>query len=227
MFTLQGRQDAFRLLLPKEFICPEIEEKYTNIVKKQNSFIHSPIEFLNETIQRVEILGFDNATFQQSQSSTGYPIINENRINQNKFMFPADEVTYRSEVSPIALIDKTLNITFRHTLGFVNYFLLLENFFYQYSRDRKYSELDYNFNIDIFNETGAIYSRVVIMKPIIHSMDMLSFDFTQLEGVSQTFNVSFKYTNFDYQFIDIVDNNRYYIEPDILIAQDNDYFKGD
>ena len=31
MFGLKGRQDAFRLLLPKEFIMPEVEEKYSEI----------------------------------------------------------------------------------------------------------------------------------------------------------------------------------------------------
>ena len=32
MISLQSRKDAFRLLLPKEFLCKEIEQKYTEIL---------------------------------------------------------------------------------------------------------------------------------------------------------------------------------------------------
>ena len=37
MFGLKGRQDAFRLLLPKEFIMPEVEEKYSEILRNKNN----------------------------------------------------------------------------------------------------------------------------------------------------------------------------------------------
>ena len=50
MFGLKGRQDGFRLLLPKDFICPEIEEKYTKVLTERRGFYVKPIDFLNETI---------------------------------------------------------------------------------------------------------------------------------------------------------------------------------
>ena len=166
MFGLKGRQDAFRLLLPKEFIMPEVEENYSEILRNKNSFYDTPIDFLNETIQKVQVLGFNDATVVQQQSSRGNkPILDQDRKKQNEFMFPSNDYNYRSEVSPIALIDKTLNITFKHTLGYLNYFLLFENFFYQYTRDRKYKDLDYQFSVDIYNERGSIYSRRLIDSP--------------------------------------------------------------
>lgn len=208
MFGLKGRQDAFRLILPKEFICKEIEEKYTNILRDKHSFYYTPIDFLNETIQSVEVLGFNEGTTIQRQSSSGEPMIDPDRINENKFMFPETDHFYRSEKSPIDLIDRTINIHFRHTLGYLNYFLLFENFWYQYTRDRKYSDISYDFNVDIFNEKGSFYSRVVLMKPLINSMDMLSFDYSQPIAQSQTFQVEFKYQNFDFQFINIEDSSK-------------------
>ena len=33
MFTLKGRQDGFRLLLPKDFIPKPVEEKYAKILQ--------------------------------------------------------------------------------------------------------------------------------------------------------------------------------------------------
>lgn len=204
MFGLKGRQDGFRLLFPKQFICPEIEEKYEKILKERLSFYNKPIDFLNETIQKVQVLGFNNGTFQQKQSSRGSQFIklNKNRQQENNFMFPATDYNYRAPSSPLDLIDRTLNVEFRHTLGYLNYFLLFENFWYMYTRDRTYSEGIPDFSIDIMNEKGSIYSRIVLSSPIISGMDMLDLDYTQPVAQSQSFKVEFKYSNIDFQFIE-------------------------
>lgn len=208
MFTLRGRQDGFRLLLPKDFLCPEIEEKYTKILKEKHSFFTTPIDFINETIQKIEVLGFINGTIQQQQSYRGeQPLIKPNRIKQNDFMYPSGDYSYRSEVSPISLMDKTLNVTFRHTIGFLNYFILFENFWYLFSRDTNYDEITDRFSVDIINEKGSIYSRIILYHPLMNGMDMLSLDYTQPVAQVQSFNIEFKYSNFDFEFIDIGDDN--------------------
>jgi len=203
MMTLNGRQDGFRIKLPDDFIVDEIKEKYTSIIKRQKSFITKPIDFLNETIQSVQVLGFVNASMQQQQSANGKPLINQSRAEQNRFPHTATEYSYRSQKNPIALVDKTLNIYFRHTLGFVNYFLMFENFFYLYSRDTKSDKLISNFNIDILNDIGEVYSRIVIMDPIINGIDMLDLSYQNPIANMQNFKVEFKYSNLDYQFIQI------------------------
>lgn len=204
MFALKGRRDAFKITLPKEFICPEIEEKYETILKSKNSFYHKPIDFLNETIQTVQVFGFENGTFQQQQSSSGIkPLLNTNRYTENAFQYPHSDYSYRAPDSPINIIDKTLNITFRHTLGYLNYFLLFENFFYQFTRDRYYKDLIPKIVIDIFNEKGSIYSRILLDSPLVNSMDMLDFDYSQPVAQSDTFKVEFKYSNFDFEFLEI------------------------
>lgn len=210
MFTLRGRQDYFRLNFPKEFIAKEIEEKYTKILQDKHSFITTPIDFINETIQSVEVLGFTDAVIAQQQTGRGTRAYSPDRIMQNKFLHTSSDVNYRSEVNPINLIDKTLNVNFRHTLGFVNYFLLFENFFYQYQRDTKYENLIPNLFIDIMDNIGNIYSRIEIIHPVISGMDMLSLDFTQPLAQSQSFKIEFKFSNIDFQFIENdknVDNN--------------------
>ena len=201
MFSLKGRQDGFRLLLPQEFICDEINDKYAKILQNQKSFFTKPIDFLNETIQSVQVLGFSDGTVNQPQPGIGHPLIDPNRVKQNKFLHTATDFTYRSEVNPLQLIDKTLNITFRHTLGFLNYFLLFENFWYLYSRDKQYKDISFTFNIDIINQNGQVYSKIVLYDPIIHGIDMLDLNYTKPVADSQTFTVIFKYSNIDYQFI--------------------------
>ena len=203
MFGLKGRQDGFRLLFPKEFLVPQVEEKYSKILAEKHGFYLSPIDFINESIQKVNVLGFQNATVQQQQSSRGEPTIDPNRVEQNKFLYAATDYNYRNGVSPISLTDRTFNVTFRHSLGYLNYFILFENFWYQFARDMKYEDLMQRLSIDIINEKGSIYSRIVLFYPLINSMDMLEFDYSQPVAQSQTFNVEFKYSNFDFEFIDI------------------------
>ena len=203
MFGLKGRQDGFRLLLPKEFLVKEVEEKYSEIIKQKLGYFNTPIDFLNESIQKVNVLGFQDGTVEQNQPATGRDYtLDPNRKEQNKFQYGGSNFNYRNAVSPISLTDRTFNITFRHTLGYLNYFLLFENFWYMYTRDRTYFEGIPDFSIDIMNEKGAIYSRIVLSSPIISGMDMLDLDYTQPVAQSQSFKVEFKYSNIDFQFIE-------------------------
>ena len=204
MFALKGRQDGFRLLFPKNFLVPEIEEKYTNVLKAKHGYYLTPIDFINESIQHVNVLGFQEGVMQQAQSYKGaQPTLYENRQKQNEFMYAASEFNYRSGVSPIALTDKTFSVTFRHSLGYLNYFILFENFWYLFSRDMKYEDMVQKLYVDILNERGEIYSRIALYYPMINGMDMLELDYTQPVAQSQTFNVEFKYSNFDFEFLDI------------------------
>ena len=201
MHTLQSRRDGFRVLLPDDFLVDEIKEKYSTILMKNKHYIYRPIDFLNETIQKVQVLGFNNGAFEQPQQTSGVPVRNPKRIMQNAFPMGGATYQYRNAVSPIALIDKTLNIDFRHTLGYVNYMMILENFIYLYTRDTRSDKMFDHIDVDIINQVGEIYAKIRLQDPVINGMDMLDFDYTQPVAQSGTFKVEFKYSNFDYQFI--------------------------
>jgi hypothetical protein len=203
MFTLANKKDGFRLLLPKDFLLSEIQEKYSKILQKKRSFYINPIDFLNETIQSVDVLGFQNATIQQEQTSK--PIINASNKQvkeADEFLYPSAPYTWRNPQSALSIIDMTLNIQFRHTLGYMNYMMIYENFLLQYSRKTTYEELPDAFYIDLFDERGVIYSRLKLADPIINAMDMLTFDYTQPIAQNESFKVEFKYSNFDFETVE-------------------------
>jgi hypothetical protein len=81
--------------------------------------------------------------------------------------------------------------------------MIFENFWWLYSRDKQYNDMRLEFTIDLLDNNEKVYSRIVIKDPIIDGIDMLDFDYTQPIAESGTFNVIFKYSNIDYQFIDI------------------------
>ena len=202
MFSLPNKKDGFRLLLPKDFLLPEIQEKYGKILQKKRSFYVNAIDFLNETIQGVEVLGFQSATIQQEQSSRGLTLADNKNEEENNFMFPSAPYSWRNPQSALSLLDMTLNIQFRHTLGYLNYMMIYENFLLQYSRKTTYEELPDAFYIDLFDERGVIYSRLKLADPIINAMDMLTFDYTQPIAQNESFKVEFKYSNFDFETVE-------------------------
>ena len=205
MLSLKSRQDMYRLILPDELIPEEINEKYTKILMDKRSFIYKPIDLLNETIQKIQVLGFNNGTVAQQQVMTGRSVMHPNDPAyepQNKFQYSHTDYNYRTAANPVALVDKTFNIDFRHTLGYLNYFILFESFFYQNMRDMNYKNLPNQMNVDIYNEGGEIYSRIVLFDPLIDGIDMLDLDFSQPVANSQTFRVIFKYSNIDFQFLE-------------------------
>ena len=207
MLALKGRQDGYRLLFPKEFIPEKVNKKYTKILRQQRGFINKPIDFLNETIQKIEVLGFNNATVMQQQPNRGNPLLNDNRVMQNNFMHTSTDTYYRAATNPETLIDKTLNVTFKHTLGYINYFILFESFMYHYSRDMEYKELVKELSIDLLNEKGSIYAKIILQNPLIDGIDMLSLDYSQPVAQSQTFQVVIKYSNFEYEFVEADEEN--------------------
>lgn len=205
MLSLKSRQDMYRLILPDELIPEEINEKYTKILTDRRSFIYKPIDLLNETIQKIQVLGFNNGTVAQQQVMTGRSVMHPNDPAyepQNAFQYAHTDYNYRTVANPVALVDKTFNIDFRHTLGYLNYFILFESFFYQNMRDMNYKNLPKQINVDIYNEGGEIYSRIVLFDPLIDGIDMLDLDFSQPVANSQTFRVIFKYSNIDFQFLE-------------------------
>lgn len=206
MLSLNARKDGFRFILPKEFFYDKVLEKYAKILQQKHSFFVNPVDFVNESIQRISLLGFQNATFQQQQPGHGVPLIDPSRTRENNFAHSDSEYTYRSQMSPLTLIDKSFNVEFRHTLGYINYFILFENFWYQYSRDMPYKDLVHEFNIDLFDQKGVIYSRVVLMNPVIEGMDMLGLDYTAPIAQSDSFKISFRFSNIDYQLIDYTED---------------------
>jgi hypothetical protein len=57
--------------------------------------------------------------------------------------------------------------------------------------------------IDIINNRGEVYSRILVIDPIINGIDMLDLNYNAPTETMQTFKVEFKFSNIDYQFLDI------------------------
>ena len=121
---LPGKRNSFYFEFPIGFIPDEVKEKYDAYINQlPETPINNAHDYLNHTIQKIDIPGFEQTPGVQNQQGV--------------------DVAYSSSLSKQNSFGKDLTISFQLTEGFINYFLLLETFFDYYERQNKNLHLRY------------------------------------------------------------------------------------
>lgn len=189
--SLNPRFDTFRFALPKELVPDEIYQKWYDVLNRYDkNVIREPIDIINESIQSVEVGGTGDSTIEQNQT---YHNPNTKRIE------PHSKVTYRSSKNPVDLIPNELTITFRHTQGFYNYFLLFESWFYHYAKENTEDGFVPFLYIEIMDEMGEVVDHVSFSHPVFDSIDSLQLSYNKTDRSFETFTCKFKYSNIDFE----------------------------
>lgn len=198
MLSLSPRYDLFRFAFPKDFLPKEIEEKYASILNKNAGVLVSPIEYLNESIQGVNFPGISDIVIQQPQHSTNEIKRSLGKINVE----PKREAIYQSTANPLEKIEQSFKVTFRMNQGLYNYFMMYETIFYQICKpkDRGHQPVLY---IELLDATGAITSRIKFFDVLMDRIEGLEFYFNKVEREAGTFDVEFKFSNIDFEFIGV------------------------
>lgn len=195
MLSLSPRYDLFKFELPKTFLPKEVTEKYQKLLAA-TGVVSKPIDYLNESIQGINIPGISDLTIDQTQHSKN-SISGLGKINVE----PSRSNTYKSPANPLDKINKEITITFRYNQGFYNYFMLYETIFWKFCKPTNYPNEDVLY-IDLLDEDGRVNSRVKYMDCIIDSIDGLDFTYSKIERDAGTFNVTFKFNNIDFVYLD-------------------------
>ena len=67
--SLAPRFDQFRFMIPKEYIPPEVLNKYDKILAKNPSIFMNAIDYLNESIKGISLPAIENLIVEQPQVS--------------------------------------------------------------------------------------------------------------------------------------------------------------
>lgn len=195
MLSLSPRYDLFRFAFPKDFIPKEVNDKYQKVLSKNAGVLTTPIDYLNESIQGINIPGISDLTIDQEQHS--HNSISGERLNVE----PARQNTYKTPANPLANISKEVTVTFRFNQGFYNYFLLYETIFWKYCKPLDYPNEDYLY-IDLMDETGRVTARIKYYDCHINGIDGIDLNYSKIERDTGTFDVVFKFNNIDFVFVD-------------------------
>ena len=198
MLSLSPRYDLVKFNLPKSFLPKEIEEKYTALLQKDSYTLGSAIEYLNESIQAVTMPGISGLTVMQQQhgsnriKSTGIGI--GSRINVE----PMHEINYLTPGNPLEKLEKEFKVTFRKNQGLYNYFMIYETAFYYACKEFRWKPESVMY-IEILNEDGTVISKIKFMDVYIEGIEGLEFNYTKVERDADTFDVTFKFNNIDFE----------------------------
>lgn len=197
MLSLSPRYDLFKFSFPKDFLPIEIEEKYSKIIRNNQGVITTPIDYLNESIQGVNFPGISDVIVLQAQHGSNDIQRRLGRMNVE----PKADMIYQTPANPLDKIERSFKVTFRMNQGLYNYFMLYETLFHQICKpiDRGHQPIYY---IEILNETGEVVSKVIFKDVLMDSIDGLEFNYNKLERDSGTFDVNFKFSNIDFEFME-------------------------
>lgn len=197
MLSLSPRYDLIRFHLPKTFIPKEVEEKYTKLLNTDSYTIKSSIDYLNESVQSITMPGISGLTITQQQHGTnGIPRTSgiKGRIDTE----PMHEITYISSGNPLEKMEKEFKVTFRANQGLLNYFMLYETAFHYACRAYRWKPESVMY-IEILNEDGTVISKVKFQDVYMDGIDGLEFSYSKVERETNTFDVTFKFNNIDFE----------------------------
>lgn len=194
--SLSPRYDLFRFHLPKSFLPPEVEAKYTAILNKDAHTMTTAIDYLNESIQGVTMPGINDLTVTQVQHGSNGINRTSNRINVEA----SHEITYLTAENPLEKIDKEFKVTFRSNNGLLNYFMLYETAFYYACREYTW-DCEPVMYIELLNEDGTILSRVKYIDVHFNGIEGLDFNYSKINRESNTFDITFKFNNIDFEYM--------------------------
>jgi hypothetical protein len=199
MLSLSPRYDLIKFQLPKTFIPKEVEEKYTKLINADANTMKSSVEYLNESIQGVNMPGISGLTMtQQQHGSNGITRTDGTRKRLN--VEPMHEITHIGSGNPLEKIEKEFKVTFRTNQGLFNYFMLYETAFHYACREYRW-ECEPVMYIEILNEDGTIISRVKFIDVYMEGIDGLEFNYSKVEREANTFDVTFKFNNIDFEYL--------------------------
>lgn len=198
MLSLSPRFDLFRFELPKQFLPPVVEEKWSEVLNKEPGIITRPIDYLNESIKGITFPGISDINIEQQQhSSNSIMRSNGGAANMGKInVEPNQNNIYVGANNPLEKVLREFNVTFRMNQGLYNYFMIYETIFWRIYKPDLYVADDI-FTVDIINEDGTITTRVTLDQCNIDGIDGLEFGYDKIEREVDTFNVKFKFNNID------------------------------
>jgi hypothetical protein len=196
MLSLSPRYDLIRFQLPKTFIPEDVAQKYTEALNTDAYTLNNAIDYLNESIQGITIPGLSGlTTIQQQHGFNGI-----NKTNKRLNVEPMHEITYLTPENPLEKMDKEFKVTFRTNQGLLNYFMLYETAFHYACREYR-ANPEMVMYVELLDENGTVISRVKFIDVYMDGIEGIDFNYSKIEREANTFDVTFKFNNIDFEYL--------------------------
>ena len=196
---LNARQNGFYLDLPIDFFSPEISKKYEKYYSSLVLPYPTIFDFMSSTIQAVNFPGFDSTLLTQTRPYGKKQDIQSSIPIEDQF-------------------SKRLEITFKLTDAYLNYFIFLDSALQYLDREATDPENTQNslgtassfspkpevnhpyFNpmrLTLLNNEGYGVASIIINRPMLTKISDFHLSYSSISPQITTFSTVFNYFNFD------------------------------
>jgi len=173
---LNNKQNAFTIYFPPNFFYPKVEKRWLPIINRLKLPYESIEDFFNSTIQSVSL-----------------PQISLNTVSQQQSQFP---IKYRGGKELEPALDKSLDVTFKLTEGFISYWILFD----QIEEYLLYKEDDVfwpNIFVSFLDLNGIELVVFEFEQLIPTSLSQVELSYAQTAAEFNTFSLSMNYNRFN------------------------------
>lgn len=173
---LNALNNQFVIYFPRNFFYPEVEERWNPIVRRLKLPYETLEDFINATIQKVSLPGINlsNPTQQQRQFA----------------------IQYRTGKELEAAFEKTLNVTFKLSEGFISYWIMFEQLelFLKYQDTQPFWPPMY---ISFLGHHGFELVAFEFQYIVPQSMSQFDISYATTAAEFNTFNVELRFNRFN------------------------------
>lgn len=173
---LNAKNNQFVFKLPKGFLYPELQEKYSFYLKRLPSPFESVEDYLNHTIQSVT-----------------FPQVSADEVEQTLDKRPQ---YWRQSFDLERVILKEFTVNFKTADGYLNYWVLFEQF-QRYLHEQNTKDYFPDMNLIFLDRDGYQLVTVSLRQPLMKAMDSLEMSYASSAFEFRTFGVTFKYNLFE------------------------------
>lgn len=189
MLLNSARTDQFRFDLPVDILPEDIAKQYNDIFVNQPTQLISDInDLLYDSVQSIDIMSMNAPIVKQSVA---------NLVDDKTGIKRTVDQFFRGSKTVHQTVDKRINITFRMSAGFINYFALLESYI-RYHDDKTthdfYQPMRF---VSLYNDQPMF--AIDFSNCIFAAIDKQHFDLTNTDTSEQTFTTTWVFNNFDFR----------------------------
>lgn len=182
MLSLNPRTDLAEFIFDDKFWVPSICKKYDDHLKSKNYPIDDIREMVAESLKTFEIPGMSSGVTKQLQFVDGRPIETNTPDNVNK----------------LQALGKTLQLTFRHTDGYMTYWCLWEHMNAKLDKDKALVVSD--FPMIVRNMYGQKMLHVIYKNALCTGIDGLLIDYQNFERSAKEFTMTWELDRWSVEF---------------------------
>lgn len=174
-----ARKDLFYVEFTNKFIPEDIEDFYKPYVKNMPTQIESPRVLVESSMQGITVPSYQYDAVSQGHVDT----LNHNELTTN----------WRSSMNAQENSQKNLTLTFKLLNGYVNYWILLDTFFYHYDFKNKEAFIG-DISLRMLDNQGSVMFTRIYRDCIFTGISDFELSYSENIQTFETFTIDLVYS---------------------------------